>query len=125
MFQNEIFNQEDSQDLYAEALPSLNDGNSYYVVESDIVGKNARDATGTKTSIVGFISKQESSADTLYSTDGIPITITEERLLTSINLDIKNADGTRASDTLLGQDSGFIFIIEKAINPNIMPTKEL
>lgn len=120
---NIFHNQEDSQYVYAENLPDLNDGNSYYLVESDIVKDNYRDANNTKASLVGIISKQESTADTLFSVDGIEFTNTEERMLTSINLDIKNPDGTRASEDLLGQNSGFIFMIERAIQPQNVEMK--
>ncbi len=122
---NIFHNQEDSQYVYAENLPDLNDGNSYYLVESDIVKDNYRDANNTKASLVGIISKQESTADTLFSVDGIEFTNTEERMLTSINLDIKNPDGTRASEDLLGQNSGFIFMIERAIQPQNVEMKML
>jgi hypothetical protein len=122
---NIFHNQEDSKYIYAKNLPDLNDGNSYYLVESDIIKNNYRDANNTKASLVGVISKQESTADTLFSVDGVEFTNTEERLLTSINLDIKNPDGTRASEDLLGQNSGFIFMIERAIQPQNIEMKEI
>ena len=122
---NIFHNQEDSQYIYAENLPDLNAGNSYYLVESDIVKDNYRDANNTKASLIGVISKQESTADTLFSVDGIEFTNTEERMLTSINLDIKNPDGTRASEDLLGKNSGFIFMIERAIQPQNIEMKML
>lgn len=111
---------EDSNFIDADDLPDLNNGNSYYIIESDIVKPNYMNATATHGTVVGFMTKQEASNDTLYSTEGIEFTMTEDKLLSEINLEIKNPDGTRVPDPILGKNSGFIFIVEKAINPETM-----
>ncbi len=51
-----------------------------------------------------------------FMSDGTFI-MTEDKLLTEINIDIKNPDGTRVPDEILGVNSGFIFLIEKPISP--------
>ena len=110
----------DSQPLDAEKLPNLNDGNSYYLVHSDLVKTNYRDALGDKGTLVGVMTKQQSSNDTVYSVSGIEFIVTEEKLLTEINLNITNPDGTPVPDTILGPNSGFIFMVEQPIQPVAM-----
>lgn len=106
-----------SKSIDAAELPNLNEGRSYYVIESDIVKPNYSNSIGTKGTVVGIMSKENSTQDTLFSTEGIEFIMTEDKLLTEINIDIKNPDGTRVPDEILGVDSGFIFMIEKAISP--------
>ena len=108
---------DNSKSIDAAELPNLNDGRSYYIIESDIVKPNYANSVGTKGTVVGIMSKENSTQDTLFSTEGIEFIMTEEKLLTEINIDIKNADGTRVPDEILGVNSGFIFMIEKAISP--------
>ena len=106
-----------SQPLDADKLPNLNNGNSYYLIHSDIVKTNYLDAKGDKGTIVGVMTKQMSSNDTVYSTSGIEFVCTEQKLLTQINLEVTNPDGTIVPDALLGENSGFIFMIDRPIRP--------
>lgn len=113
---------ESSKEIAAETLPNLSGGQNYYIIESDIVKPNYENSVGTKGTVVGIMTKENSTADTLYSTEGIDFIITEEKLLTEINIDVKNPDGTRVPDQILGEDNGFIFIVEKPIPVETMGT---
>ena len=67
------------------------------------------------------MSKENASNDTIYSVDPITFTITEPRLLCSIEVKIKNPDGSLVSDNVVGKNNGFIFQVEKAIKPASLP----
>ena len=67
--------------------------------------------------LLGVMSKQNSSNDTIYSVDGVENTNTEEKVLTQIEMVIKNSDGTIVPDSVIGKNSGFIIMIEKNISP--------
>ena len=114
----------DSQPLDAETLPNLNNGNSYYLIHSDVVKSNFRDALGDKGTLVGIMTKQMSSNDTVYSVQGVEFIVTEEKLLNQININITNPDGTPVSDSILGPNSGFIFMVEQPIEPAAMENIE-
>ena len=75
--------------------------------------------------LIGVMSKENSSNDTLYSVDGIPNIITEERLVSQLSVEIRNPDNSLVPDTIIGKASGFILMIEKAINPNLMAVKSI
>ncbi len=111
----------DSQPIVAEAFPSLNGGRGYLVIKSDIVKTNAIDSNSTATTIVGIVSKQNASNDTLYNTiNTTEFTVTQPKLLSTIEVEIANPDGTIASDSVIGKNNSFLFRIEKAIQPNSM-----
>ena len=111
----------DSQPIVAEGFPSLNGGRGYLVIKSDIVKTNAIDSNSTQTTIVGIVSKQNASNDTLYNTiNTTEFTITEPKLLATIEVEIANPDGTIASDSVIGKNNSFLFRVEKAIKPNTM-----
>ena len=74
-----------SREIAALDLPNLNTG-GYYIIESDIVKPNSMEAQGQQSTIVGIMSKQMSSNDTIYSAEGLEFTITEEKLLSQINI---------------------------------------
>lgn len=111
----------DSQPIVAESFPSLNGGRGYLVIKSDIVKQNAIDSNSTATTIVGVVSKQNASNDTLYNTiNTTEFTITQPKLLATIEVQIANPDGTIASDNVIGKNNSFMFKIEKAIQPSKM-----
>ena len=114
-----------SQPITANEFPSLNNGNNYLLIESDIVKTNAKDSHSNETTIVGVISKEQSTNDTLYSAEPITFIITEPRLLSTIEVKIKNPDGSLASESVIGKNSGFLFQIEKAIAPANIPLQSL
>jgi len=43
--------------------------------------------------------------------------MTEEKVITQIEMVIKNSDGSIVPDSVIGKNSGFILMIEKNINP--------
>jgi len=115
--QNYIHILADSQKLIAENFPALNGGNNYLVIESDIVKENAQDSNSTPTTIVGIVSTENAQNDTIFSQNNYTFTVTESRLLTSIEVRIKNPDGTLVSDDVIGKNNGFVFMLEKAFEP--------
>jgi hypothetical protein len=102
-----------SKYLNAEALPNLTGGKNYFVIESDIILNNYLDVYSNKKAVVGFISKENSEADTIFSTEGIPFTISNEKILNSIKVRVLNPDGTDTQDDILQKNSAFIFIVER------------
>jgi len=119
--QNYIHILSDSKPIEADDFPSLNAGNNYLLISSDIVKTNAKDAKSNSSTIVGIMSKENASNDTLFSINPITFTITEPRLLSTIEVKILNPDGTLVSDDIVGQNNGFIFQVEKAIEPAAIP----
>ena len=107
----------DSQSFDADDLPDLNSGKSYYLIHSNIIKPNGLDSNGETMNLLGVMSKQNSSNDTIYSVDGVENTNTEEKVLTQIEMVIKNSDGTIVPDSVIGKNSGFIIMIEKNIQP--------
>lgn len=113
--QNYINILSNSRPINAFNFPSLNNGNNYLVIESDIVKTNAKDSNSNSTTIVGIMSKQNASNDTIYSVSPTTFIITEPKLLATIEVKIKNPDGTLVSDDVVGKNNGFVFQIERAI----------
>jgi len=115
LVQNYINVLANSYPINAFNFPSLNNGNNYLVIESDIVKTNAKDSNSNSTTIVGIMSKQNATNDTIFSVSPTTFINTEPRLLSTIEVRIKNPDGTLVSDDVVGQNNGFVFQIEKAI----------
>lgn len=118
---NNIHILSNSKPINALNFPSLNNGNNYLIIESDIVKTNAKDANSSSATIVGIMSKENASNDTIYSVDPITFTITQPKLLASIEVKIRNPDGSLVSDSVVGKNNGFVFQIEKAIQPASLP----
>jgi hypothetical protein len=114
-----------SQSIDADNLPDLNAGNSYYLITSDIIKPNGLDANGDPMNLLGIMSKENSSNNTIYSVDGIPNIITEPKIVSELSIEIRNPDNSPVPDSIVGKASGFILLIEKAINPNVMETKSI
>ena len=104
-----------SYPINAFNFPSLNNGNNYLVIESDIVKTNAKDSNSNSTTIVGIMSKENATNDTIFSVNPVTFINTEPRLLSTITVRILNPDGTLVSDDVVGKNNGFVFQIEKAI----------
>jgi hypothetical protein len=102
-----------SKPITASTLPNLTGGSNYFVIQSDVIKANSLDVYGDKNTVVGFVSKENSSADTIFSVESIPFTITQPRLLNSINVRVVNPDGTDVSDDILKVNSAFIFMIDR------------
>ena len=105
----------DSKPINAEALPSLNNGKSYLLIESDLVKPNFKDNLANYGNLLAIMSKENATNDTIFGADPIDFTVTEPRLLTDITIYIKNPDGTLAADDVVGPNNGFLIQIAKAI----------
>lgn len=119
--QNNIHILCDSEPINAESFPSLNDGDNYFLIESDIVKRNAKDSNSNDTTIVAVMSKENATNDTIFSINPITFSITEPKLLASIEVRIKNPDGSLASSDIIGKNNGFVFQVEKSIKPATIP----
>ena len=107
----------DSKPLNARNLPSLSNGKSYLLIESDIIKPNFKDVRAEWGNLLGIMSKENATNDTIFGAEPIDFTITEPRLLSDITLYIKNPDGTLADDSVVGKNCGFIIQITKPIKP--------
>lgn len=115
----------DSKPITAAKLPSLNNGKSYLLIESDIVKPNFKDNRANWGNLLAIMSKENATNDTIFGASPIDFTITEPKLLTDITIYIKNPDGTLAANNVVGKNNAFIIQIQKAINPSIMPSLEI
>ena len=106
-----------SKPLNAANLPSLSAGKSYLLIESDIIKPNYKDVRAGWGNLLGIMSKENATNDTIFGAEPIDFTITEPRLLSNITLYIKNPDGTLADDSVVGKNCGFIIQITKPIKP--------
>jgi hypothetical protein len=111
-----------SKPINAEELPSLNNGKSYLLIESDIIKPNYKDNKSNWGNLLAIMSKENASNDTIFGAEPIDFTVTEPRLLTDITIYIKNQDGSLASDNVVGKNNGFIIQIAKAIKVQDMPS---
>jgi len=66
------------------------------------------------------MSKENASNDTLFSVNPVAFTVTQPKLLSTIECRIRNPDGSLVSDDVIGKNNAFIFQIEKAIEPAAM-----
>lgn len=106
----------ESKHINAAVLPDLVGGQNYFLVESNIIPQNYDDPRGNPCSIVGFISKENSTSDTLFSTEGLEFVLKQDTILNEIIVRVLNPDGTVAADNVVQDASGFIFLIERASN---------
>ena len=120
LIQNYVHVLTDSLPINANLFPSLNNGNNYLLIDSDIVKPNAKDANSNNSTIVGVMSKENASNDTIFSVNPVTFTVTEPKLLSTIQVMIRNPDGTLVSDEIVGKNNAFIFQIEKSIQPGAM-----
>ena len=114
-----------SKPINAEELPSLNNGKSYLLIESDLVKPNFKDNKANLGNLLAIMSKENATNDTIFGADPIDFTVTEPRLLTDITIYIKNPDGTLAADDVVGPNNGFLIQIAKAIPINKLATVEI
>ena len=104
-----------SKPINAQQLPSLNNGKSYLLIESDLVKPNFKDNKANWGNLLAVMSKENASNDTIFGSDPIEFIVTEPRLLTDITIYIKNPDGTLAAEDVVGENSGFLIEITKPI----------
>jgi len=118
---NTIHLLETSKKLEAKSLPSLSNNKSYLVIESDIVNINYKDSKASWGNILGIMSKENSTNDTLFGSTSIDFIVTQPKVLTGVKIIIKNPDGTLVNDDVIGKNNAFIIQISKAIKPAILP----
>lgn len=111
----------DSKPINAANLPSLNNGKSYLLIESDIIKPNFKDNKAQWGNLLAIMSKENATNDTIFGAQPIDFTVTESRLLSEITIYIKNPDGTLADDKVIGKNNGFIIQITKPIKPQALP----
>jgi len=105
-----------SQFFNATTLPDLSNGKNYFLVESDIIPSNYLDETTSQRAILGFIDKEFSSNDTIFSSTAIPFTIKQSKLVNTVMINILNADGTKPIDSVLGDSSAFLIMVQRNSN---------
>jgi hypothetical protein len=111
-----------SKPINASELPSLNNGKSYLLIESDIIKPNFKDNKANWGNLLAVMSKENASNDTIFGAEPIDFTVTEPRLLSEITIYIKNPDGSLAADDVVGQNNGFIIQIAKGIPVQKLPS---
>jgi hypothetical protein len=122
---NNIHLLSDSKPINAEELPSLSNGKSYLLIESDIIKPNFKDNKANLGNLLAVMSKENATNDTIFGADPIDFTITEPRLLTDITIYIKNPDGTLAADNVVGVNNGFLIQIAKPIPITKLPSIQI
>jgi len=100
----------------ASSYPNLSANQSYFIIESDIVFNNYLDAKSSKKTMVALCNRENSTADTLFSVDPIQFIMKEDKLLSTITINVTNPDGTDVSNEILENASGFIFEITRNLN---------
>jgi len=100
----------------ASSYPNLSANQSYFIIESDIVFNNYLDAKSSKKTMVALCNRENSTADTIFSVDPIQFIMKEDKLLSTITINVTNPDGTDVSNEILENASGFIFEITRNLN---------
>lgn len=105
-----------SQYFNASTLPDLSDGKNYFLVETDLIPSNYLDESNSQRAILGFVDKEFSSNDTIFSSTAIPFTMKQSKIVNTIMINILNADGTKPIDTVLGNSSAFLIMVQRNSN---------
>tara|TARA_R100000388_G_scaffold74322_1_gene53834 strand:+ start:284 stop:2773 length:2490 start_codon:yes stop_codon:yes gene_type:complete len=105
-----------SQYFNATTLPDLSDGKNYFLVETDLVPSNYLDESNSQRAILGFVDKEFSSNDTIFSSTAIPFTMKQSKIVNTVMVNILNADGTKPIDTVLGNSSAFLIMVQRNSN---------
>lgn len=108
-----------SKYITAENYPDLLGGKNYYIIKSNIIQNNYFDVKSNKSSIIGLINFNFVSNDTIFTTESMEFSITQDRILNEIIIELTNPDGSPASEFLLTQDSGFLLQIVRNITPEL------
>jgi len=115
----------DSKYISAARFPDLTGGKNYYIVESDIIQNNYFDVTSNEKSIIGVLNFELSSNDTIYENQFEPFPVSQDRVLTQINIDLKNPDGTPVFEDILNENSGFFFLITRNVTPEMIEQEKV
>jgi hypothetical protein len=113
-----------SKYVSANKFPDLTGGKNYYIVESDIVQNNYFDVTSNEKNIIGVLNFELSSNDTIYENQFEPFPVSQDRVLTQINIDLKNPDGTPVFEDILNENSGFFFLITRNVTPEMIQQEQ-
>jgi hypothetical protein len=113
---SEVFILATSQFFNASSLPDLSGGRNYFILESDIIPSNYLDESNSQRAIIGFVDKEFSSNDTIFSSTAIPFSLKQSKILNTIKMSVLNADGTKPNDAVLGDSSSFILMIQRNSN---------
>ena len=105
-----------SQFFNASTLPDLSDGKNYFLVETDLIPSNYLDESNSQRAILGFVDKEFSSNDTIFSSTAIPFTMKQSKIVNTVMINILNADGTKPIDTVLGNSSAFLIMVQRNSN---------
>ena len=124
---NYVFILANSQFFNAETLPDLSNGKNYFLVESDLIQSNYLDESTSQRAILGFIDKEFSSNDTIFSSTAIPFTMKQGKIVNTVMINILNADGTKPIDSVLGDSSAFLIMIQRNSNAifNYLESEEI
>ena len=124
---NYVFILANSQFFNAETLPDLSNGKNYFLVESDLIPSNYLDESTSQRAILGFIDKEFSSNDTIFSSTAIPFTMKQGKIVNTVMINILNADGTKPIDSVLGDSSAFLIMIQRNSNAifNYLESEEI
>jgi len=113
-----------SKYVSANKFPDLTGGKNYYIVESDIVQNNYFDVTSNEKNIIGVLNFELSSNDTIYENQFEPFPVSQDRVLTQINIDLKNPDGTPVFEDILNENSGFFFLITRNVTQEMIQQEQ-
>lgn len=105
-----------SQFFNASTLPDLSGGKNYFLIETDLIPSNYLDESNSQRAIIGFVDKEFSSNDTIFSSTAIPFSIKQNKIVNTVMINIINADGTKPIDTVLGDSSSFLLMVQRNSN---------
>ena len=105
-----------SQFFNASELPDLSGGRNYFLVESDLIPSNYLDETDSQRAIIGFVDKEFSSNDTIFSSTSIPFSVKQGKIVNTVMVNILNPDGTKPIDAVLGDSSAFLIMVQRNSN---------
>lgn len=116
-----------SQFFNASELPDLSGGRNYFLVESDLIPSNYLDETDSQRAILGFVDKEFSSNDTIFSSTAIPFSVKQSKIINTVMVNILNPDGTKPIDAVLGDSSAFLIMVQRNSNAifNYLESEEI
>ena len=80
------------------------------------IPSNYLDESNSQRAILGFVDKEFSSNDTIFSSTAIPFTMKQSKIVNTVMINILNADGTKPIDTVLGNSSAFLIMVQRNSN---------
>ncbi len=97
------------------------------MVESDLIPSNYLDETDSQRAILGFVDKEFSSNDTIFSSTAIPFSVKQSKIINTVMVNILNPDGTKPIDAVLGDSSAFLIMVQRNSNAifNYLESEEI